>query len=121
MTRRSERIGEQIRGELARVLRESVTDPRLRMVTLMRVDVSPELSNAIVYWSSLDAKGEGELEATADGLLGAAGFLRRELAHCLELRRVPELRFRHDPSLELGSKTLSLLSLLSSPSDDEKA
>ena len=118
MTRRTERIAEQIREELARVLRESVTDPRLQLVNLIRVDVSPELSNAIVYWSTLDVKGESDPEATARGLSGAAGFLRRELAHSLELRRVPELRFRHDPSLEQGSEILSLLSSLS---DGEKA
>lgn len=118
MTRRSERIGEQIRGELARLLCESITDPRLKLVTLLRVDVSPELSNAIVHWSRLDAKRKDDLEATSEGLQGAAGFLRRELAQCLSLRRVPELRFRHDPSLELGGNTLSLLSSLS---DDEKA
>lgn len=118
MTRRTERIAEQLREELARVLRESATDPRLRLVNLLRVDVSPELSNAIVYWSTLDVKGEVDLEATADGLESAAGFLRRELAHSLDLRRIPELRFRHDASLELGSKTLSLLSELG---DGEKA
>ena len=118
MTRRSERIAEQLREELARVIRESATDPRLRLVNLLRVDVSPELSNAIVYWSTLDVKGDMDLKATADGLESAAGFLRRELAHSLALRRIPELRFRYDDSLELGSKTLSLLSALG---DGEKA
>lgn len=119
MSRRTERIGEQILEELARVLRESATDPRLGLVNLLRVDVSPELSNAIVYWSTLDVKGETDLEATAEGLDSAAGFLRSELAHNLSgMRRVPELRFRHDSSIELGSKTLSLLSALS---DGEKA
>jgi ribosome-binding factor A len=119
MTRRTERIAEQILEELARALRESATDPRLKLVNLLRVDVSPELSNAIVYWSTLDLKGETDLDATAKGLASASGFLRRELAHRLSgMRRIPELRFRHDPSLELGSKTLSLLSSLS---DGKKA
>ena len=118
MSRRTERIGEQLREELARVLRESATDPRLRLVNLLRVDVSPELSNAVVYWSTLDVGGDADLEATAEGLASAAGFLRRELAHALDLRRVPELRFRHDASLEQGSRTLSLLSELR---DGEKA
>lgn len=118
MTRRTERIAEQLREELARVLRESATDPRLRLVNLLRVDVSPELSNAIVYWSTLDVKDDKDVEATAAGLASAAGFLRRELAQTLELRRIPALRFRYDDSLELGSRTLALLSELG---DGEKA
>ena len=119
MTRRTERIAEQILEELARVLCESASDPRLKLVNLLRVDVSPELSNAIVYWSILNVKGNADLDATAAGLASASGFLRSELARRLAgMRRVPELRFRHDSSLELGSRTLSVLSSLS---DGEKA
>ena len=51
MTRRTERVSELVREEVARVLREDAQDPRLRLVTLTRVDVSPDLSNAIVYYS----------------------------------------------------------------------
>ena len=119
MSRRTERIAEQVLEELASVLRESATDPRLKLVNLLRVDVSPELSNALVYWSMLDLKGQMDLEAAAQGLASASGFLRRELAQRLSgMRRIPELRFRHDPSLALGSRTLSVLSSLS---DGEKA
>lgn len=105
MSRRTQRIAEQLRAEIARVLREEVADPRIGLVTLTGVDVAPDLANARVYWSTLG----GDVEATARGLESAAGFLRGRLARALPLKRVPELRFRHDPSLELGDRTLALL------------
>jgi ribosome-binding factor A len=112
VSRRTERVGEQLRAELARLLREEATDPRLRLVTLTRVDVSPDMRNARVYWSRMQASQaeEDDAIATQDGLESAAGFLRRRLAAALPLKRMPELRFRHDPSLALGNETLSLLS-----------
>ena len=114
MSRRTERISEQVRAELARLLREETTDPRLGLVTLTRVDVSPDLRNARVYWSRMDVTVSAEEAAAAalateEGLESAAGFLRRGLARVLHLKRVPELHFRHDPSLALGTDTLSLL------------
>jgi len=125
MTRRTERIGEQLRGEIAKALRQEVTDPRIQLVTLTRVDVAPDFSNAIVYWSSMaservgDAPGQisaeraAEIAAIGEGLESAAGFLRSTIARKLpNLRRTPALRFRHDASLELGSRTLEVLRTL---------
>ena len=109
MSRRTERIGEQLRAEIARILREEAADPRLRLVTLTRVDVSPDLSRADVLWSKLDTADPGTLLAVEAGLASAAGFVRRRLARDLSLRRTPQLHFRHDPSLEMGSQILSLL------------
>ena len=109
MTRRTERVGEQIREELARVLREEATDPRLRLLTLTRVDVAPDLSQALVFWSVLETAGSAGVEDVQAGLDGAAAFLRRRLAAELRLRRMPSLWFRHDPSLALGARTLALL------------
>ena len=109
MTRRTERIGEQIREELARVLREQATDPRLRLITLTRVDVAPDLSHALVFWSVMEAAGAAGAPDVQAGLESAAAFLRRRLAAELRLRRMPALDFRHDPSLALGARTLALL------------
>jgi ribosome-binding factor A len=115
VTRRTERVGEQIRDVLARLLREEVTDPRIGIVTLTRVDVAPDFSNARVYWSALSqrpsAPDEGVMPdpATVAGLASAAGFLRRGLARELSLRRTPELHFVHDPSLAEGAHMLALL------------
>ncbi len=104
MSRRTERIAEQLRGEIARVLHEEVTDPRIGLVTLTRLDVAPDLSSALVFWSCV-----GESAPVAAGLESAASFVRGRLARVLPLRRVPELRFRHDPSFELADRTLAAL------------
>jgi ribosome-binding factor A len=109
MSRRTERVGEQLRAELARLLREEVADPRIRLVTLIRVDVAPDFSRAEVFWSAVETARSPGLEATAEGLEDAAPFLRRKLARELPLRRMPELHFHHDPSLALGDRTLALL------------
>ena len=114
MSRRTERIAEEVRGEIARLLREEVTDPRIGLVTLTRVDVAPDLRSALLFWSCLDAAADGpappeRIRDAEAGLASASAFLRRRLARALPTRRVPELRFRHDPSLALGSETLALL------------
>ena len=109
MSRRTERIGEQIRAELARLLHEETTDPRIGLVTLTQVDVSPDLSNARVYWSSVKSENSDDLSNSEVGLESAAGFLRHRLAQVLHLKKVPELRFRFDSSLAQGDETLSLL------------
>jgi ribosome-binding factor A len=115
VTRRTERVGEAIRAELARLLREEVTDPRIGLVTFTRVDVAPDFSNARVYWSALAARPQAEdAEASSEaasqaGLESAAGFLRSRLARALSLRRTPELHFLHDPSLAEGAHLLALL------------
>jgi len=114
VSRRTERVGEQIRAELARLLREEVTDPRLRLVTLTRVDLAPDFRSARVFWSQLQRDAPSEEFPPADpettaGLASAAGFLRRRLAQALPVKRIPELRFHHDPSMAAGSHTLRLL------------
>jgi len=114
-SRRTQRIAEQLKGEIARMLREEVTDPRIELVTLTRVDVAPDPSHALAFWSAPDSTGRDRIE---DGLESAAPFLRRRRAGQLPLKRMPELRFCYDPSLDLGSRTLSLLRTLA---DDEPA
>jgi ribosome-binding factor A len=109
MSRRTERVAEQIQSEVARVLHSETTDPRIGLVTITRVDVAPDLSHALVFWSALSSEDPETLERTQAGLDSAASFLRRRLAQVLTLRRMPELRFRFDPSLALGSQTLRVL------------
>ena len=109
MSRRTERIASTLLGELARLLREEVTDPRIGLVTLIRADVAPDLSNAVIHYSAMATEDEDELHRIDEGLASAATFLRRRIARALPLKRMPELRFRYDASLSLGSKTLGLL------------
>jgi ribosome-binding factor A len=109
MSRRTERVAELLRGEVARVLQRDAQDPRLRLVTLTRVDVAPDLSHAMVYWSIIETEESEPVETVQRGLESAAPFVRGRLARRLSLRRMPQLRFRHDPSLERGSETLRVL------------
>ena len=95
--------------ELARLLREEVTDPRVGLVTLTRIDVAPDLTHALVFWSALDVERRGSRRrsirpaSTARRRSCAAGSRAR--CRC---KRSPELRFRYDPSLALGTRTLSV-------------
>jgi len=109
VTRRTERVGSELRALLARLLREEVTDPRIGLVTLTRVDVAPDLSHALVFWSALGDRGDDATAESQEGLESAAAFLRRRAARELSLKRMPELRFRYDPSLQRGQQTLDLL------------
>lgn len=109
MSIRTERIAEQIRGELARLLREEVHDPRIRLLSITRVKVSPDLSTALVFWSPLDVDADADPEDIAEGLESAAGFLRRQIGGALPLRRTPALSFRFDPSIREGARMLTLI------------
>ncbi len=113
MSRRTERIAEQLRSEIARVLTVEATDPRIRFVTLTRVDVAPDLSRAVVFWSAIESDDADSVEQIGAGLRSAASFVRGRLAQVLPLRRVPELHFKFDPSLVKGDEMLALLKNLS--------
>src|SRR3954452_22296752 len=95
---RPDRVGEQIRDELSRMLsRGAVHDPGIGFITLTRVKVSPDLQQARVFYTSLgDPKARQE---PAKPLAPPKPFLRRQLGPLLRLLRVPELDFRFDESI----------------------
>jgi ribosome-binding factor A len=95
---RPDRVGEQIREVLSELLsRGAVHDPAIGFITLTRVQVTPDLQIARVFYTSLgDPKARKE---TARGLGRAIPFLRRQLGSRMRLRRVPELEFRFDESV----------------------
>ena len=95
---RPDRVGEQIRDELGSLLsRGAVHDPGIGFITLTRVQVSPDLQLARVFYTSLgDPKSRRETEKALDR---ATPFLRRQIGGALRLRRVPELEFRFDESI----------------------
>jgi ribosome-binding factor A len=104
---RSRRVGEQIQRELAELVQRELKDPRLGMVTISSVDVTKDLSVAKVYFTVLNP--DHDTAQTQEGLTSAGGFLRRELAHRMKLRVVPELRFYYDSSIENGSRLSALI------------
>ncbi len=107
MSKRTERVADLIRRELAEMLLHKLRDPRLGFVSVTGVEVSPDLSNAKVYVSSLAGEAKGhELLAV---LRRAAPYLRHELAPRLQLREVPTLSFTYDQSIERGARVEELL------------
>lgn len=111
MSIRTERITEQLRHELSVILRDEVTDPRIGMLSILRIKLSRDLSHAQVFWSPLSL-ADVDLDEMEEGLTSAAPFIRRLVAERLNLRRTPALDFRYDPSIEEGDRTLTLLKQL---------
>lgn len=95
---RTDRVGERIRAELSTLLLRRVREPAVDGVTITHVDVTRDLQTARVYYRVLAETASRRDVARA--LRRAQGFLRRELGGRLRLRRVPDLRFLHDDSVE---------------------
>lgn len=110
------RINEEIQRELANLLRE-LKDPRVQktMLSITRVETTPDLRYAKVYVSLLDKEYTKE---TLAGLKSSAGYLRRELGRSLQLRYTPELQWQADDSITHGAHILDILSKLDIPEDD---
>ena len=105
--KRTDRIADLILQELAEVLLRKVQDPRLSDITLTSVEVSADLRHAKIYYSLL---GDDEKRSkVALGLESARGFVKRELGKRLQLRRIPDISFYFDASLEHGSHIDRLL------------
>jgi len=91
---RPDRVADQIRGELAQLLAREVHDPGIGFVTLTRVQVSPDIQLARVFYTVLG--DEQARKNSARALDRAAAFLRRQIGARLRLKRVPELKFQYD-------------------------
>ena len=104
---RAQRVGDQIQRELADLLRLQLKDPRVGMVTITAVDVSPDLASAKILFTHL--AGVEHAKPAVQALQHAAGYLRSELAHRLKLYSVPRLHFVYDSSIESGLKLSKLI------------
>src|SRR5438128_1001485 len=94
---RPDRVADQVRSELAILLAREVRDPGIGFVTMTRVQVTPDLQQARVYYTALG--DEKERRSTARALERAVPFLRRQIGSRLRLKRVPELQFVYDESI----------------------
>jgi len=107
MSSRQERLGEQIRDVLAACFTgEKLNDPRIGGVTLTHVRLTADLQLASVYYRLFDSQSK---EAAKDGLESCKGFLKKSLSRELKTRRIPELRFFYDESVETGARIENLL------------
>jgi ribosome-binding factor A len=94
---RPDRVADQIRGELAQLLAREVHDPGVGFVTLTRVQVSPDIQLARVFYTVLG--DEKARQNSARALDRASAFLRRQIGARLRLKRVPELKFQYDDAV----------------------
>jgi ribosome-binding factor A len=108
MSRRTERVNELIRDELSELMLREVRDPRLGgLISITRVDVTPDLFNARIDVSVM--ADEAEQTAALRALNAAASFFHRELKQRLQIRRVPFLVFKLDTSIQEGAEMLRLI------------
>ncbi len=118
---RVQKIEDRIFEELSTILLMEVSDPRLSTVSITKVKVDRELAFANIYVSSLE--GSESAEEIIEGLKHAGGYLRRELAHRIDIKHTPRLRFYWDPSPEHAERIEQLIASLhkdEQPSDDKQ-
>ena len=101
---RSLRVADQIQRDLAELIRD-LKDPRIGMVTLNSVEVTPDYAHAKVYFSQL----LGDVEACTQALNEAAGFLRNGLFKRLKIHTVPTLHFHFDRTTERAADLTALI------------
>ena len=106
-TNRSYKVSDQIQRDLAELIARELKDPRVGMVTLQGVEVTPDYAHAKVYFSTMS--GSEHLDEVMVGLQKASGFLRRELGKRIRIHTTPQLHFVFDQSLERGADLSKLI------------
>ena len=111
------RINGEVQRELANIIRGGITDPRISPLTsVVAVEVAPDLKTCKAYISVL---GDSEAQkATLAGLKSAEGYIRRELAHTVNLRNTPEIRFILDQSIEYGVHMSKIIDEVTAKDDE---
>ena len=113
MSHRIERVNQLIRQEISDLLRREIKDPRLsQFIAVTEVVTSPDFRQARVYISFISDKQQKQ--DALDALAGASHFFRKEMARTLRLRRIPELSFHWDNSIERGAHIMNLIDDVSS-------
>ena len=111
------RINEEISKELCMILR-SVKDPRVSsaFISITNVDTTPDLKFCKVYYSTIGSTDPD----LPKGIKSAIGYIRRELAHRLNLRNTPELKFIADESMDKGAHITKLINSISSDNNGDE-
>jgi ribosome-binding factor A len=118
-SRRSDRVAEAIREEVATFLREGAKDPRLvALVTVTGVDVTRDLRQAKVFVSMLGT--DTERASSMDALASISGHLRSRIARALRLRVAPEISFKLDESVAHAARIETLLAQVREKKDGDE-
>ena len=114
MSKRVNRVAEQMKKELGEIILQKVKDPRIGFVTVTDVEVTGDLQNATIFISVLG--NDSEKEATLKGLEKAKGFIRTEIGKRIRLRVIPEIEFAFDESIAYGNRIETLLTQVNNES-----
>ena len=111
------RVNTEVQRELSEIIRRGLKDPRVAPWTsVVAVEVAPDLKTCKAYISVL---GDSEAQkATLEGLKSAEGYIRRELAHTVNLRNTPEIRFILDQSIEYGVHMSKIIDEVTAKDDE---
>ena len=116
---KNNRINEEVFRELANIIRSDLKDPRISPLTsVLSVEVAPDLKTCKAYISCLG--GKEELDSTIKGLKSSAGYIRRELAHRINLRNTPEITFIGDSSIAYAQDMFKKIEDLNIKYDEEE-
>ena len=99
MSIKSKKIGSMFTREISRIILEEIKDPKIKFVTLTGCDVTNDLSYAKVYFTCLKREYK---EETEKALNNAANFIELEVAKSVEIRKMPQISFHYDNSIEYG-------------------
>lgn len=113
------RINGEVQKELSNIIRSGIKDPRIHPLTsVVAVEVAPDLKTCKAWISVLgDEKAQSD---TLEGLKSAEGYIRRELAHTVNLRNTPQIRFVLDQSIEYGVHMSRLIDEVNSADEEKK-
>ena len=104
---RSDRVGVEIQRVISELLQKNVKDPRLKLATITGVKMSRDLKSACIFFVNTGA--QTSVEDALAGFRSATGFFKRSLSRLMELRYMPAIEFRYDPSFDYGSRIDALL------------
>jgi ribosome-binding factor A len=108
VTSRLKKVSLAIQQQLAQIFQNEVSDPRLSLVSVTEVQVSPNLRSAYVYYHVIGLSDEVQIQEVQSVVSRASGFFRAELAHRIKLKFLPTLHFRYD-DLNLKSEKMDRL------------
>ena len=106
---RAERVADAIQRELAIMIRESVRDPRVGMVSITDIEVSRDLAYCKAYVSFVGYRSDDQIQAAMSALDGASGYLRSLLATRIKLRTTPKISFIYDDTGVKGQRMSALI------------
>jgi len=105
--KRADRVSDLMQQEISDIIQKQIKDPRIGFCTIMRVDLSDDLSHAKIRVSIMGS--EDDQKRTLAGLKSACGFIRREIGRRIELRNLPEIVFILDKSIDHSIRIAQLI------------